>query len=251
MSLFSFSNIVRPLAVTLLLLAIPLNSAAATLDITGPAGASVVVNNHIMGFLPLSQPLTLPPGVYTVKSELPGHILFETVVTLSDTKDRQRLHIRPIALSRKTAWASNILFAGMGQHYMGKSFKGYFFNLIEAGGLLTALSGELQRGDFRKDYLLQKSRYDSAINPNDTDYYKGLSEKAYSDMKDMEKLRDTGLMVAGGAIVLSMLDALFFFPGIEAGPGNVPVQTSSLDTGGFTDTSNPLKTIHAGIKLRF
>ena len=251
MTFCSHLSIHRLLAVVLLLTVLPAVTPAATLDITGPSGATVVVDGHIMGFLPLTQPLNLPPGTYEIKSELPGYLLFETTVTLPETHDWQRLQIRPIPMSKKTAWTSNLLFAGMGQHYMGKSFKGYFFNLVEAGGLLTAFAGEVQRGDFRQDYLLQKSKYDAAINPGDMEYYQGLAEQAYSDMEDMEKLRNTGLMVAGGAIVLSILDAVFLFPGVEIGPGEVPVQASALDSGFITDNHNPLKTIHAGFKLGF
>ncbi len=239
------------LAVILLLSALPAAAQAASLEITGPDGATVVINGHIMGFLPLVQPLTLGPGIYEIKSDLPGYLPFETTVTLANKKDWQRLHIRPIPMSKKTAWTSNLLFAGMGQHYMGKPIKGYFFNLMEAGGLLMAFSGELQRSDFRKDYLLQKNKYDLAINPVDQEYYQGLAENAYSDMEDMEKLRDTGLMIAGGAIVLSILDTLLFFPGIEVGPGEIPVQTGALDSSFFNESTNPLQTVHAGFKLGF
>jgi len=238
-------------AVFFILALLPLAAQAATLDITGPAGATVTVNDHIMGFLPLNQTLTLTPGKYEIKSELPGYLPFETTVNLPETESWQRLQIRMILMSKKTAWTSNLLFAGMGQHYMGKSLKGYFFNLVEAGGLLTAFAGEIQRSDFRKDYLLQKSKYDSALNPGDMEYYQGLAEKAYSDMEDMESLRNTGLMVAGGAIVLSVLDAIFLFPGVDVGPGEIPVQTGALDSDFFNSSSNPMKTVHASFKLEF
>lgn len=248
---FCFHSGIRHLLTVLLLLGVPFATHAATLEITGPAGATVVVDDHIMGFLPLTQPLNLAPGTYQVSSELPGYLSFETTVHLPEISDWQRLQIRLVPMSKKTAWTSNLLFAGMGQHYMGKSFKGYFFNLLEAGGLLTAFAGEVQRGNYRKDYLLHKSKYDAAINNSDIAYYKGLTDQAYSDMEDMEQLRNTGLMVAGGAIVLSILDAVFLFPNAAIGPGEVPVQTGSLDSNLFNDSSNPLKTIHAGFKLGF
>ena len=248
---FCFHSGIRHLLMVLLLLGTPFAAQAATLEITGPAGANVIVDDHIMGFLPLSKPLSLPPGTYQVSSELPGYLPFETSVYLPEITDWQRLQIRLIPMSKKTAWTSNLLFAGMGQHYMGKSFKGYFFNLLEAGGLLTAFAGEIQRGDYRQDYLLQKRKYDAAINPNDIAYYKSLSDQAYSDMENMEQLRNTGLMVAGGAILLSILDAVFLFPGVDVGPGEVPIQTGSLNSAFFNDSSNPIETIHAGFKLGF
>ncbi len=226
---------------------------AATLEISGPAGASVAINDKIMGFLPLDGPLTLGPGNYSIKSELPGFLPFETTVVLSEITDWERLQIRPLKMSKKTAWTSNLLFAGMGQHYMGKSFKGYFFNLAEAGGLLTALAGEMQRSNYRKDYLLLENKYDSAIDVDDLEYYKGLADQAYSDMEDMEKLRNTGLIVAGGAIALSIIDALLLFPNAEVGSGEVPLQTRSMEFEGpgFSGNQNPLQTLHAGLKLEF
>jgi len=209
-----------------------------------------MVDDNFIGFLPLSKALTLTPGVYEITSDLPGYLPFKTTVSLTENKEWQRLQIRLIPMSKQTAWSSNILFAGMGQHYMGKSLKGYVFNLVEAGGLLTALAGETQRGSYRQDYLLLKRKYDQAISASDMEYYKELSEKAYSDMEQMEDLRNTGLMIAGGAIVLSILDAVFLFPSVEVGPGEAPLQTGALDLPLFHD-NNPLKTIHAGFKLGF
>ncbi len=244
----------RPLLVALILLMVlPVLGQAATLEITGPAGASVVINDRIMGFLPLNQPLTLAPGLYDIKSELTGYLPFETSIVLDEVTDWKRLQIRPVIMSKTTAWTSSLLFAGLGQHYMGKSFKGYFFNAAEAGGLLLAIGGELQRSNYRKDYLLLKDKYDAAINPDDLDYYRRLADEAYANMEDMENRRNTGLLVAGGAIVLSILDAVFLFPGAEVGPGEVPLQTGSVefDGPGFSGNQNPLQTVHAGYKLEF
>lgn len=227
---------------------------AATLEIVGPDGASIVINDRIMGFLPLSRPLELPPGDYRVRSELPGYQPFETMVHLHEVHDWQQLQVRPSRLSKRVAWTGNVLFAGLGQHYTGHSFKGYLFNLAEAGGLLTALAGELQRSTYRKDYLLFKDRYDNAIHPDDLDNYRLKSEQAYQDMEDMESLRDTGLVIAGGAIVLSILDVLINFPGVATGPGEIPVQTGSLPSGlEMPDGPGPagLGAVHAAIRLGF
>ncbi len=233
---------------------LPDRAEAATLEITGPDGASVVVNDRIMGFLPLSHPLTLPPGQYVVQSELPGYHPFETRLTLFDVTDRQRLQIRPTRMSKRVAWTGNLLFAGMGQHYMGKGLKGYVFNLAEAGGLLTALAGELQRSSYRKDYLLFKDRYENSISINDIETYRAKSAQAYSDMEDMESLRNTGLMIAGGAVALSILDVLINFPSVETGYGEVPVQTGSLTSDWDLQENqyiSGLGAVHAAIRLGF
>lgn len=233
------------LAAVLLLVALPAGSLAATLQVTGPDGASVAVNGRIMGFLPLAAPLNLVPGQYEITSELPGYLVFKTEVSLSEVNSWQRLQIRPVPMSKKTAWASNLLFAGLGQHYMGKSIKGYFFNLAEAGGLLTALAGELQRGNYRQDYLLFKGKYNSSLNPQDLERYQGLAAGAYSDMEDMESLRNTGLTIAGSAVILSILDSVLRFPRIQTGLGETPLQSR------YAPPQSLVGTVHAGFNLKF
>lgn len=234
---------------TLFLLVGSAPGAAATLEIIGPEGASIVVNEQIMGFLPLSHPLDLPPGDYLIRSELPGYQNFETRVQLAELDDWQRLQIRPVRLSKRVAWMGNLVFAGLGQHTMGKSFKGYVFNIVEAGGLLTALAGELQRSNYRKDYILFKELYDTALAEDDIAKYRLESAKAYANMEDMESVRNMGLAVAGSAVVLSILDALINFPDVETGAGTVPLQTGSL-AGEYAAPSD-LGAVHAGIRLVF
>jgi hypothetical protein len=226
---------------------------AAILELSGPAGTSVVINGRARGYLPLEHPLDLGPGRYLVECSLPGHKDYRAEVVLAEESDWKRLHVRLTPYSRSTGVFSNIVFAGLGQHYLDKPAKGWFFNIAEAGGLITAMVAEAGRVNYRKDYLLLKERYDTAINSDDLDYYRQQTESAYSDMEDMEKLRDTGLMVAGGAIVLSMLDALIFFPGLEAGPGPGPSPADTDDEYGALgcDPRDYFTTVHAGLKLSF
>lgn len=231
------------------------SSQAAILELSGPAGASVTINGLERGYFPLEHPLDLGPGTYLVECSLPGYKDYQWSIFLADEADWKRLHVRMTRLSRKTAVFSNILFAGLGQHYLDKSARGYFYNLAEAGGLITALLGEAGRANYRNDYLLLKDKYDSAFGANELAYYKEQTEKAYQDMEDMTELRDTGLMVAGGAIVLSMLDALIFFPSFDAGPGPGPdaaVDPDSSDLMGMSPSATDyFTTVHAGIKLKF
>lgn len=242
----------RILFLILLVLATVLSGTAlaATLEITGPPGASLVINGRDMGVFPLSGPLELGPGDYALKSELAGHIDYEHELTLVGDDDWQRLAVRLVPLSRKTAWSSNLLFAGLGQHYLGKPVRGYIYNLAEAGGLLVALFAELDRSNLRKDYLDIMDKYNSSINADDITRYRETAEQTYSDMEDKEKLRNTGLYVAGGAIVVSILDAIIFFPSVEAGTGPVPLDTGSLEPGLWNDP-NPLTTAHLAVRLEF
>ena len=69
-------------------------------------------------------------------------------------------------------------------------------------------------------------------------------------MKDQEDMRNLGLLVAGGAILVSVIDAIVFFPAVEAGAGPVPLDTGVLESGPW---SNPaaLTTVHASVRLEF
>jgi len=246
-----FRQFIKPLLIVLALSAVfPVAVQAATLEITGPPGASLVINDQDMGFFPLDGPLDLPSGTYKIKSELPGHITYEHTLDLVGDGDWQRVAVRLVPLSRKTAWTSNILFAGLGQHYMGKSTRGYIYNLAEAGGLLVALFAELDRNNLSKDYLELQNQYNSSINADDIARYREAADQAYSDMKEKEDLRNTGLMVASGAIVVSIIDAIIFFPSVEAGAGPVPMDTGALDSGPWNDP-NPLAAVHAAVRLEF
>ncbi len=53
--------------------------------------------------------------------------------------------------------------------------RGWVYAAAETGGLLTALAGELQRSNLRKDYLVLQDAYDHAVNGNEAVYYRGLA----------------------------------------------------------------------------
>mgnify|MGYP001828958199 FL=1 len=226
---------------------------AATVEITGPAGASLVINDQDMGFLPLDGPLELEQGTYVIKSELPGHAAYVQEIRLASQNEWRRVTIRLVPLSRKTAWTSNILFAGLGQHYLGHSFRGYVYNAADAGGLLVALMAELDRSNLRKDYLELEDLYNASINADDITRYREEADQTYSDMEDAESLRNTALLVAGGAIVVSIIDALIVFPHVEGGAGSVPLDTGMLEDGMFDSGPWAASTtaVHAGVKLEF
>ncbi len=221
----------------------------ATLELTGPAGATVSLNDRPLGAFPLDGPLDIPPGRYVVKCQQAGHLPYENMVRLATIHDWQRITIRLVPLSRRTAWTSNLVLAGLGQHYLGSHLRGYLYSAAEVGGLLAALAGELQRSNLKSDYLEIVELYNAAINAEEVVQLSEKAESKYSDMEAMEDLRNIGLIVAGSAIVISAVDAFISFPAVAAGGGSVPVATSQLDTPwSDSDTDNSL---HAGLRLTF
>ena len=221
---------------------------AGTLEITGPAGAEVFVNDQLVGILPLEGPLGAAPGEYEVRSDWPGHVPFREIVRVFSETEVIRVNIRLLPLNKGTAWRSSILYAGLGQFYLGHRTRGWIYAGVETAGLLTALVAELERSNLRQDYLVITDNYNSAINADEIERLRSDAEQAYDDMEQAEKLRNTGLYVAGGAIVVSVIDALISFPNLEAGPGTVPLQTGFLNLGGSPDG---LTSAHLGVRMGF
>ncbi|MCB1183712.1 PEGA domain-containing protein [bacterium] len=236
-------------ALLLLALAAAGPSGAATLDLTGPAGAVVTLGDKVLGTFPLDGPLEVAPGAYVVHCTLGGYQPYSQTVRLTYAADWQRLTVRLTPFSRRTAVGSNLLLAGLGQHYLGHGLRGYLYNAAEIGGLVTALFGELDRGNLEDDYLELADRYNAALNGDDVAELGVAAAAKYQEMKDAESLRDTGLLVAGGAIVVSMIDALLSFPALEGGGGAVPVQTGAHDIRPLAPT-DPFA-VHAGLRLEF
>jgi hypothetical protein len=226
-----------------------LDAAAATLELSGPSGTVVSLNGRVLGTFPLDGPLDLPPGSYTIRCRRQGHVPCEQTVRLITVSDWQHLTVRLAPYSRRTALGSNLLLAGMGQHYLGNGLRGYVYNAAEVGGLLTALAGELQRSNLKGDYLRLNELYNGAINAEDVLAYRADRDAKYSDMQDMERLRDTGLLIAGGAVVVSIIDALLSFPALEAGAGPVPVDTGVRATPRADTETQPA--LHAGVRVSF
>jgi hypothetical protein len=244
-----FRQITKSLAVLALVAMLPTFAVASTLEITGPPGASLVINGRPMGFFPLDDPLDLAGGTYDLKCELPGHITYENSIKLMGDSDWQRVTVRLVPFRKKTAWTSNLLFAGLGQHYLEQS-RGWIYNAAEAGGLLVALFAELERNNLKNDYLDLQYKYDTSINADDITRYREAADQAYSDMKDKEDLRNTGLIVAGAAIVVSVVDVILFFPEFEAGTGSLPLETGALEGQPWID-ADPLSAAHVALRLEF
>lgn len=197
---------------------------AATLQLAGPAGAVVKVNGAMVGFLPLAEPLTMPPGNYEIVCELPGCMPHRQTIRFDQDDDWRHVTVRVLPYSRKTAVFSNLALAGLGPRYLGHSQRGWLYTAAEAGGLLAALAGELGRSSAQKEYLLARDAYSSVINAGDIAALRAEADGHYQDAVDAADLRDLGLAVAAGAIVVSMLDSWLSFGAVSAGAGDLPAR---------------------------
>lgn len=238
------SNNVCGMAVVavLLLASNVLETPAATLEISGPPGASVRLGGTDLGVLPLDGPLELAPGMYRIECRAKGHHDLSEVIVLAEPQSWMHLRLRPTALERRHAVTASLFYAGLGQWYNGAKLRGWVYVAGESAGLFMALANELQRQNHRDDYLNYKSRYDQALLPGDIELWRDRAERAHRDLRDAASRRDTGLYVAAGAWILSLLDAWLLFPGVDIGPGLVPP---------VTDTSRPGTGLHAGLAFGF
>ena len=223
---------------------------AATVELVGPAGAAVFLDGSAIGFLPLAHPLELDLGTHLLRCDLPGYHSYEDPVVITDEEDHTLIRARMTPLRRRAAVASNFLFAGLGQHYTGNHIRGWIYTALEAGGLITAITAELDRSNLRKEYLLLKGQYDVQINANEIEFYRQETLATYAEMEDAEKLRDTALLVTSAAVTLSILDSLFFFPSFDAGFGS-PASMSRADFPGPDPSQRIWDSVHLSVQTNF
>lgn len=253
-------NVRAPLTATAVALAVgvllaPASPArAATLQLAGPAGATVTINGTLVGFLPLAAPLTLEPGSYELLCELPGRIPHRQMVVFETDDQWLHLTVRVLPYSRRTAVFSNLALAGLGPRYLGHGTRGWVYTAAETGGLLAALVGELARSSAHKEYLLAMDAYGQAINADQIATLRAAADAKYQDARDAADLRDLGLLTAAGAVVVSMIDSWLSFAAVTAGPGAMPA--TAAVTGDDTaapmtaaDASSP--SFHSALRLSF
>ena len=205
-------------------------AAAATLEVDGPAGAAVTVDGAQIGQLPLASPVALEPGLHVVTCALRGCELFTADVLIVQEGAAHRLCARLIPLRRRDGVLYSFVFAGLGQRYIGRPTLGWALTGLEAGGLVAGLAGELSLRNRRDDYAVLYDAYLNAITDEEIAARRAEAEAAWSRADDAESLRRTGLLVATGALVVSVLDAWLRFPSLEAGAELLPTAATTAAT---------------------
>ncbi len=192
------------------------------LQIDGPAGARITLDDRPRGPLPLAGPIALEPGNHLLEGKLRGYLPYRQEVSFTSGGDRRLLQMRLVPLSRRDAVLYSFVLAGLGESYVGRPLEGYVLSAAEVGGLLAALAGQLTYTNRRSDYLLLYDAYQHAVAESDVTAQRAAAASAFQKMKDAQSLRNAGLVVAAGAIVVGARDVWLRFPSIEAGPGMTP-----------------------------
>jgi len=189
-------------------------ASASMVTLTGPVGTEISINGTSVGSLPL-EPLDIAAGNHTLTATRPGSKIFVRKFSTGDQNDVVTVDILMEKLSRKDAALYSLTFAGLGQQYQNKPILGWTLTVVEAGGLLIGLLSELEMQNHHNDYLIAKSNYDSSVSDDDIIYWRDKTNTTYQRMSDYESLRNVSLGLAAGAVVVSLLDAVFRVPSFE------------------------------------
>ncbi|MBD3161427.1 MAG: PEGA domain-containing protein [Candidatus Eisenbacteria bacterium] len=153
-------------------------------------------------------------GSYKVIAQLDGYEHWERTIHLVEGESRE-LQIR---LSPKSAWEAglrSLLVPGWGQQYAGSSGKGalFFFSAAALGGGLWWADAAYQ--DRVDDYRDARGAYLSAFDSGsveDVEALRGEMQRAEGKADDAYDRRQVVLYAVGGIYLISLVDALFFFP---------------------------------------
>ena len=114
-------------------------SEAATVHLTGPAGAEVRINDRRMGQLPVA-PLDMAAGVYEITCRARGYEPLTQTLVAPEGDALVHVRLRPLQLRRGRAVTGSLLYAGLGQWYSGARIRGWVYFVGETTGLHAAVS---------------------------------------------------------------------------------------------------------------
>lgn len=240
----------RALLATAALLAMALPAVGATLVLTGTPGAQVAVDGRAVGTLPLDGPLVVEVGRHDIVAERAGMETMSVAVVAESEEHALRVHLRLVPMSRSLAATQSLLLAGSGQRYEGRRTFGWVLTGVEAAGLVTALVSELSAQNHEDEYLLARQQYEDAFIAADLDLYKAKMLDEHDSLSSAIDLRNAALFAAGGAVIVSVLDAWLRFTAADLGPGTRPVPASDRYSLGAPAARDP-RGFHLGWRLSF
>jgi hypothetical protein len=167
-------------------------------------------------------------------------------MSFSSAGETRRLQMRLIPLRRRDAVLYSFVLAGLGENYVGRPLPGYLLTAAEIGGLLGGLAGQLAYDNHRSDYLVLYDAYRHAVSEEDVAATRAQAEKAWNDLRSAESLRNTGLLVAAGAVVVGALDVWLRFPSVDIGPGRPMAPVEAQHAAPLDPTA-----VHVACNLRF
>lgn len=210
------------LALLILFCQVP-DLSAATLLVTGPAGAEVLIDGAPSGTLPLPAPLVLPHGqVMILQVRLPGFVTHEQQVFLLGPTTDLTVNVQLLRMSKRTAVVSSLLLAGSGQFYQGRVNSGWIQMSLQVAAWGSALYGEYQFQNRRDTYEQLDQDYEEALAPSEIAELRDERDAAFSDVEDAKLWRNVSLGAVAAIALYSAFDAWRaherFYAGVQA-PG--------------------------------
>ena len=200
---------------------------AATLNVTGLPGSSVVIDGEVVGILPLSAPLELPHGqMLILEVRHNGYISHEQQVWLPNPETEMSIDVDMLTLSRKTAVVSSTLLAGTGQFYQGRRTAGW----IQMGLQLTAwgsvVVGELAFKDKRDEYETLDQEYKDALAPSEIARLREERAATWDEMQDARTWRNVSI---GAVVIIAAYSAFDAWRGHSRFYATVDPASASFD----------------------
>jgi len=193
------------------------NTATGDFTVTStPGGAEVMLKGEatVTGISPVSFRYPLI-GSYEIIVKRFGYERYSTRLNIDPAKSSQ-LDVTLIPKTRLKAAVRSFFVPGWGQRYTDQSSKGYVFHLLA----VTTITGFLLVNDHFNEKLdvhqAFSDEYDRAVarqsNPGDLAPYANRLNKAREEAYDAENLRRISIGAVAGVWLVSVVDAIFFFP---------------------------------------
>ncbi len=229
---------------SLLLLCLAVGAEAASLDLSGPSGATVFVDGEEVGTLPLAEALPLTKGTHGLEVRLAGfQNHYEQLRVLKEDSELV-LNLSLLPLQRWRAVGYSAVLGGLGQLYEGRSRRGWIMMGLQLGTAIVASYGEARFQNRRDEYEILDRKYADAVAPNEIASLRADRDAVYQDMDSAETLRNAALAGVVAIGLWSVVDAWMGFGDVYVAAGDEVQPLSST-------SSSSLGGVRLGWRLQF
>ena len=185
--------------------------AKGALSVTGtPAGAAIVLNDRLIGSLPLTN-YQADGGSYALTVNAKGYEKYKQPVTLSPNQTTS-VHIKLVKKTNRQAVVRSLFIPGSGQGYLEKKGRAVLFPFLEIGAISGALLFNNKFHSAVADYNDARERYTSAVEQTEIDRYYHQMETHYDEIESAERMRTVFIGAAVGVWLWNVVDAALFGP---------------------------------------
>lgn len=205
----------------------PTMARAATIDVTGPAGAEVSIDGAARGVLPLPRPLPVEPGRRILEVRKRGHVTHQEVVEVTSPDHAIQIDVDLISLNRWQAMGSSAVLAGLGQLYQSRPTMGWTMLALQVGAWGWLFYSEDQYKSARDDYLTELTAYEAETDRFDIVARRDATLAAFDDVESKNDLRTYATITVIAIGAWSVFDAWRQHDRYyEASESSLPIETA-------------------------